>query len=456
MGEPNIDLDLVYSVWCSFFFPFVFLVPRYGRKPKGKRATIWDVDTPVSAGSQSESEGELSHSARGQHMSLNISSSATTRVTSVEAQPWSSHSNNSSPLRSRTLDLSTVGYHPGVPIPQPSGEPGRKAKGGAGRMVPAERVLHGTHSTARRSRSSPDRAQHQHRRDMHYHHHTTDSDQERERESMITPVGSNAKNGARREPARERSHSSGSRSSRGGRDRSNDRDWEDRNNDHRLSASFQGKTTAGDLLDTLPVDRVRSFAEVPATAKIEFFANVRGNHDLFMKLVDASIVLTMNAGGQIRMSAGDYLICGGNVLGQAGGDIRVVKALVKLKMRHPDRVFLLLGDIDVQHIRLVSELAEGTTGDDIDTYWDPNHVPFSQYIAQRGLDRGSVATLQWILEASFNLPHAFEARRAELTELYGRQHSDGEVLDSYVNSVDPKSRNAWMLKYVQHAQMMAC
>ena len=47
---------------------------------------------------------------------------------------------------------------------------------------------------------------------------------------------------------------------------------------------------------------------------------------------------------------------GGDAFDRGEGDIRIGRLLVDLKLRYPDRVFLILGNRDVNKTRLTSEL----------------------------------------------------------------------------------------------------
>lgn len=226
-----------------------------------------------------------------------------------------------------------------------------------------------------------------------------------------------------------------------------------RSNVSRAAEAAERTSRVSQLMDDAA--RAACIRQLPATATVEFFGNVRGDYDLFMSIVDQSSVLSQWSDGTLKLNRGCYLIYGGNVVGQGGGDIRIARGMVKLKQMHPDRVFLLLGDTDVQQMRLASELADGRTGDDVDVYWDDDHVPFAEYAARRGYPLNSHAsTLRWILECSFGLPAAFEARRSELGLLYDGAITDDDVVRSYRESVEPKGTDPFMLQYVERAQLM--
>ena len=52
-----------------------------------------------------------------------------------------------------------------------------------------------------------------------------------------------------------------------------------------------------------------------------------------------------------------HFVYGGDTVDKGPGDIRLVRALVNLKRRYPDRVHLLVGNRDLNKLRLPSELS---------------------------------------------------------------------------------------------------
>lgn len=199
--------------------------------------------------------------------------------------------------------------------------------------------------------------------------------------------------------------------------------------------------------------------DLPRDAAIEFFTDIEGNWEYFSSLVDRSSVVHLDSGSNnLSLAPNSILVHGGDAPDKFPGDIRVVKALVRLKREHPDRVFLLCGNRDLNKLRLASELAEGETGEGTDIYWDKSTVPYQEYIEQKGLASGSVSTLKWMLECTMGCPTTFETRRMELESLQGETDAlcitDEDVLQSFRDSVDPSGDDPWMLDYLRCAQLM--
>ena len=117
---------------------------------------------------------------------------------------------------------------------------------------------------------------------------------------------------------------------------------------------------------------------------------------------------------------------------QGPGDIRVLRALLELKEKHPDRVFLILGNRDVNKLRLPTELLPGHLGSN-SVFWDPGHTRYADYLAERGgAEPTTQSALQWMLECTMGCATTFETRRLELAELQGAGATPQDVSDEQV------------------------
>ena len=87
--------------------------------------------------------------------------------------------------------------------------------------------------------------------------------------------------------------------------------------------------------------------------------------EFFLAFVKASSALTLvklesDGSADIELAAGWRFVHGGDACdkgGAVGGTVRVVKTLTRLKTRYPDRVHLILGNRDINKMRLTSECA---------------------------------------------------------------------------------------------------
>ncbi len=105
----------------------------------------------------------------------------------------------------------------------------------------------------------------------------------------------------------------------------------------------------------------------------------------------------------------------GDVWDKGGMDLYVMRQLLSLRRRHPDRVHFLMGNRDINKMRIVDEIGG------IDASSLPKHE--GVYWLLRGLlptdQKPSIPTnaaerLQWMLSNTMGSIHAFEFRRDEL------------------------------------------
>jgi hypothetical protein len=148
------------------------------------------------------------------------------------------------------------------------------------------------------------------------------------------------------------------------------------------------------------------------------------------------------------------LVFGGDIWDKGGHDLYTIRQLLHLKQRHPDRVVFILGNRDVNKLRILQEIG-------IHEVCMPHHpgLLWFQGTGKMG-DPSSSSTLppsnsaerlQWMLANTMGSPDAFEHRRGELqwersefqsTDAADTSSSstvtDQEVVDSYRSSCHPK------------------
>lgn len=130
------------------------------------------------------------------------------------------------------------------------------------------------------------------------------------------------------------------------------------------------------------------------------------------------------------------------------GDVRVVQDIVKLKEKYPNRVHVILGNRDINKMRLTVELSKKALQSPPDVYW--NKDVLASQVNQKASDR-----LKWILLRTMGAPIAFESRREELN-LIGKQASDDDVLQSFLDFIKPKENNeeGALTKYLRYGQIV--
>ena len=166
------------------------------------------------------------------------------------------------------------------------------------------------------------------------------------------------------------------------------------------------------------------------------------------------------------------LVYGGDVCDKGGSDLYVLRQLLSLQHRHPDRVHLLMGNRDINKMRIIPEMgADKPDG-------DHQHLPYHGgcwWLAGTGLDGDPLADdkpengaskvpsnspaerLRWILSKTMGSPDAFELRRDELvreemlTNKTSREISDEEVVKSFRRACHPHGE---LGKYLSSAKLI--
>lgn len=193
-----------------------------------------------------------------------------------------------------------------------------------------------------------------------------------------------------------------------------------------------------------------------ACRRVCFVTDLEGDIAFFSKFVHQSEVLKFSPTGNLawrRENANDVFVHGGDLFDRGPGDIRLSRLLCRFHDDFPERVFLLLGNRDLNKIRFSSELNLDVPPDRaFSAWWDPNAPTYTQYLegskltdsvslfwAIRYAWRSSqvLNRLKWALKHTLGCPNTFEYRREELALLEeNREITDDQVVDSFVKSVN--------------------
>lgn len=186
-----------------------------------------------------------------------------------------------------------------------------------------------------------------------------------------------------------------------------------------------------------------------AALRVALLTDVEGNWQYVRNVVQQSSCLKL-VEDSLELQDDCMLVFGGDAGDKGAQTLRCYEQLVELKRKHPDRVVLLVGNRDVNKMRLTSELHDSEM--DLSTMakeilegpaWVPTdkRVTLSDFLATRQQQTAqSVNTkanrLQWMLEHTMGAQGDFERRRGELQARQKKQVSDEDVVDSYVSSVE--------------------
>ena len=207
-----------------------------------------------------------------------------------------------------------------------------------------------------------------------------------------------------------------------------------------------------------------SAADAEAAPSVTFFTDVEGNWEYFLRFIELSEALDLigfNESGAADLSLKDgwMAVFGGDAVdkgpeGGVGGSVRVVRTLVALKEKYGSRVVLILGNRDLNKMRLTSELAASQLRllEDVPgPYWvaSARRVSFVKYLERatgssdmNTLRRANTAAhrLRWILSYTMGAEGEFERRQRELTMLRGERApheavSEDDVVADFVESL---------------------
>ena len=223
-----------------------------------------------------------------------------------------------------------------------------------------------------------------------------------------------------------------------------------------------------------------SSSSTTSSFRLGYVTDVEGNLDYFLSYVHQSTVLSTvddiydsNERQQqqhLQLELNDpehsYFVFGGDAVDKGPGDIRLVRALVDLKRRYPTRVFLLVGNRDLNKVRLTAELSAEDMDRPIDEipppHWDLKAPTLREYLeriiedekARQKEQKDSttprsiqslntrVRRLHYMLEKTLGCPNTFEFRRQELSLLQNRDLqdiTDEEVVENFLYEIEQGS-----------------
>ena len=137
----------------------------------------------------------------------------------------------------------------------------------------------------------------------------------------------------------------------------------------------------------------RSMSQV----KIGFATDIEGNLRYWQRYLRRSEVLEACPDGSINLREDCHFVYGGDVCDRGPGDLRLMRDLISLKERYPSHVHLLLGNRDINKLRMLSELHPSQTHSGR-AYWlrdAPDMPPLSDEKV-RSEDERLVNKVKWV------------------------------------------------------------
>jgi hypothetical protein len=204
--------------------------------------------------------------------------------------------------------------------------------------------------------------------------------------------------------------------------------------------------------------------------RLGYVTDVEGDWDYFTAYVERSNVLDFedDSGKALLLRDGCYFVFGGDAVDKGPGDIRLCRALVSLKKLYPHRVYLLVGNRDLNKLRFAAELSDEDMARNIEEipkpHWDPSAPTLREFlegVAEKESVKdieavnNRVNRLKYMLLHTLGCPETFQHRRAELAILLGEEEgtiSDERVLRSFQHEME---QGGSLREYLDHACVAA-
>ena len=179
---------------------------------------------------------------------------------------------------------------------------------------------------------------------------------------------------------------------------------------------------------------------------VAYATDVEGNFEYWSRYIEISKVLKRLPTGELELAPDSYFVFGGDVVDRGPGDLRVLTDLVGLKRAYPDRVEFIMGNRDINKMRLPIELHKSSLSVMPRVYWVKPDVDNHNYLDQPA---SQADRLKWMLTKTMGSPLAFEYRRDEL-KLLACDCNDADVVESFIDLMRP---DGLMMEYLKCAKI---
>lgn len=89
---------------------------------------------------------------------------------------------------------------------------------------------------------------------------------------------------------------------------------------------------------------------------VGYATDIEGNFDYWSRYIDLSKILNRTSSGDLELHDKCHFVYGGDVVDRGPGDLRVLSDLVGLKKSYPERVHFIMGNRDINKMRIPAEL----------------------------------------------------------------------------------------------------
>jgi hypothetical protein len=102
---------------------------------------------------------------------------------------------------------------------------------------------------------------------------------------------------------------------------------------------------------------------------IGYATDIEGNFDYWSRYIELSKILNRLPNGELELQDKCHFVYGGDVVDRGPGDLRVLSDLVGLKKSYPERVHFIMGNRDINKMRIPAELHAASLRFPSKVYW---------------------------------------------------------------------------------------
>jgi hypothetical protein len=130
---------------------------------------------------------------------------------------------------------------------------------------------------------------------------------------------------------------------------------------------------------------------------VGYATDVEGNYDYWSRYIELSKILNRLPTGELQLLDNCHFVFGGDVVDRGPGDLRVLADLLRLKRSYSLRVHFIMGNRDINKMRIPVELDEGCLKQTPKVYWLRENDSASTINFLESVDSESAAErLKWV------------------------------------------------------------
>lgn len=117
-----------------------------------------------------------------------------------------------------------------------------------------------------------------------------------------------------------------------------------------------------------------TFSQQNQNILIGYVTDLEGNLEFWNNYIDISNVLYRDEANKIKLYENCHFVFGGDVCDRGTGDLRILNDLINLKDTYPDRVHLILGNRDINKLRIPFSISKKVLLKKPRVYWIRNEI----------------------------------------------------------------------------------